>query len=204
MRRTITGIVVIVVAGCVIGAAAARVSFLQASGTLQIDGFHLTGAEGLTPAQIQMVTDQVHMVSRLKIKPEIAEFFRSQPIRLSRTIRQHGASGPEGVILRVPDRQWQGPVLLHELLHLYHARRLPGSMNNGTVEAAYTRAAEQKYWPVNSYVMSGGGEFFAMTASAVLHGQVMRPPRTRRNVLLRMPRYYEWLVREFGLQLEHN
>jgi hypothetical protein len=43
-------------------------------------------------------------------------------------------------------------------------------------------------------------EFFAVTASLYLWGNVDRPPNTRAVLRARQPVYYRWLGDEFGVQ----
>jgi hypothetical protein len=43
-------------------------------------------------------------------------------------------------------------------------------------------------------------EFFAVTASLYLWGNVDREPYNRERLRVRQPCYYEWLGREFGIQ----
>ena len=43
-------------------------------------------------------------------------------------------------------------------------------------------------------------EYFAMTASVVLHGRASRPPSTRETVKRTQPQLYAWIVRAFGLE----
>lgn len=184
-----------------LGAFIGRVTAKEAE-VRDIGGFRIHGLAGLSRAERSALEEQIAMVSRLAIKPHIATFFRAQPITLSRQVREPGVSGPEGVVLAVPDATFRGPVLLHELLHLYHARQLADGMNNSVVRNAFVRAHEAALWPDDTYMMSNAGEFFAMTASAVLHGRLLRPPGTRANVAARMPDYYRWIISEFGLELK--
>jgi hypothetical protein len=201
MIRSRAALLISIVSVGALGFVLGKASASRPEGKLQYEGFSVSGVNGLNDRQLEAVKAQVRMVSALPIKPEAAAFFRSQPIRISTKLKQPGGSDADGVILRPDGREAGGPVLLHELLHLYHNRRLLGGIENKEVEAAYSRAAREDLWPRDSYMMMNKAEFFAMTASAVLHGRLLRPPKNRRSVEDRLPYYYRWLTAEFGLQI---
>lgn len=169
--------------------------------SLKYKGYSVSNVRGLSRDQVEALKHQIDMVVALPIKPDAAAFFRAQPIRLSMSLEEAGASGVGGVVLRPAEIRNQGPVLLHELLHIYHRRVLPDGIDNAMVENAFESAWDRDLWPPDSYMMSNKSEFFAMTASAVLNGVVRRPPGTRQNVAERMPTYYRWLVDQFGLAI---
>lgn len=201
MNRSRAVVLIAIVSVGALGFALGRATASRPEGKLQYEGFSVSGVRGLNDRQLEAVKAQVRMVSSLPIKPEAAAFFRSQPIRISTKFNQPGGSDAGGVILRADDQELAGPVLLHELLHLYHNRRLPDGIDNKEVNAAYSRAVHDDLWPRGSYMMTNKAEFFAMTASAVLHGSLLRPPKSRRSVEDRLPYYYRWLTAEFGLQI---
>jgi hypothetical protein len=47
-------------------------------------------------------------------------------------------------------------------------------------------------------MLSNVKEYFAMMASAYLHGEEARDPFTREAVRTKQPDMYAWLVKEFG------
>jgi hypothetical protein len=64
-------------------------------------------------------------------------------------------------------------------LHAYHYRVLPNAFENADVLRFYDRAKENALYPEDSYVLKNVREFFAVTASLYLWGNVDRPPHTR-------------------------
>ena len=164
----------------------------------EIGGFRFQSDAPLSPALRQSLEAQVAGVTALRVSPRVLGFFRSVPIRLSGSLRQPGLSGPNGIVLGASSVPAENPVLLHELLHVYHRRQLAGGIANGIVEEALQAARASGRWPARSYMLSNRGEFFAMTASAVLHGRVARPPFTGLAVEQNMPEYHNWLIEEFA------
>jgi hypothetical protein len=51
-------------------------------------------------------------------------------------------------------------------------------------------------------MLKNPAEFFAMTASAFLHGSIARPPYTRETVIRTQPVYARYLAQLFGVQVE--
>ena len=94
----------------------------------------------------------------------------------------------------------QKPIVLHELLHAFHAHRLPGGVYNPDVLLYYNRARNFQLYPANEYVLTNVREFFAVTASLYLWGNVDREPHTRETLKTRQPFYYAWLGQLFGVQ----
>lgn len=63
---------------------------------------------------------------------------------------------------------------------------------------AYFAAVASGRWPKQGYLLSDQREFFAMTASTLLIGEVARPPYTRRQLQAAMPEYCTWLSSQLG------
>jgi hypothetical protein len=60
------------------------------------------------------------------------------------------------------------PVLLHELLHAYHFRVLPGALQNPDLVRFYNNATAGGLYPQGSCVLKNVQEFFAVTGSPYL------------------------------------
>jgi hypothetical protein len=106
-----------------------------------------------------------------------------------------------GVIMLRPDmlRYEKEPVLLHELLHAYHARLLPDGYDNKGVRAYYASAKSKDLLPKDAYALKNHVEFFAVTASIFLAGKSdVQEPKSRQVLKEKMPDYYKYLVGIFG------
>jgi hypothetical protein len=93
----------------------------------------------------------------------------------------------------------QRPVMLHELLHAYHARLLPLGNENPDVLFYFGRAISEKLYPQDAYLLTNQNEFFAVTASVFLYGKETGPPFSRSNLKEKQPDYYSSLERLFEL-----
>ncbi len=90
------------------------------------------------------------------------------------------------------------PVILHELMHAYHDRKVPNGFGNTDIQNLFQQARTSGQFPANSYMLSNVVEYFAMMASVYLHGSAARDPFTRQAIQEKQPDCYQWLAREFG------
>ncbi|MBI1404704.1 MAG: hypothetical protein GC145_01095 [Caulobacter sp.] len=144
---------------------------------------------------------QIDIVESLAIRPGIKAWFRDIEIIVNPQLRQPGRYGRRRLEMAAAVSPADNPVLLHEMLHGYHFDRLEGGRANPEVIAAWTAARDSGHWPDRAYMLTNPGEFFAMTASVALWGRAARPPATRAALQAAMPDWYDWLVREFGLEV---
>ena len=110
-----------------------------------------------------------------------------------------------GVIMLRPNmmRFEKEPVMLHELLHAYHARLLPDGYDNKGVKGYYAYAKSKDLLPKDTYALKDHKEFFAVTASIFLAGKdEVHEPSTRAKLKEKMPDYYKYLVGVFGFDPE--
>jgi hypothetical protein len=115
------------------------------------------------------------------------------------------ADAGTGVIKLRPNmlKHADDPVLLHELLHAYHAKLMGAGFDNLGVKAMYAQAVSKNAFGKEEYVMKNPTEFFAVTASVFLAGKgVISEPHTRAELKEKMPKYYKFLVELFGFDPE--
>jgi hypothetical protein len=92
----------------------------------------------------------------------------------------------------------QNPVMLHELLHAFHAQIMPKGFQNEGVLFHYNLAKSKGLYPADAYLMTNDREFFAVTASVFLYGKDAKEPFTRSKIKEKQPDYYKYLVGLFG------
>ena len=96
-------------------------------------------------------------------------------------------------------RESKRPILLHEMLHAYDANQW--DFNHATVIAAYERALSEKLYPpsaVKAHFLSNPREYFAISATIYLVGQIQQEPFNCAVLAKKQPRYVEFLEQLFG------
>lgn len=178
-----------------------------ASGTFSYRGFTVDVTGAATAPNLAAIESslkhQIDITADCGASAATMAFFRSQEIFVVPGQGDgggHFSAGSKGVsvdpVVDAPEK----PVVLHELLHAYHYRVLPNAFENADVLRFYGRAKEDALYPEDSYVLKNVREFFAVTASLYLWGNVDRPPHTRANLQEKQPVYYKWLGDLFGVQ----
>ena len=163
-------------------------------------GFHvdLSQARGKMPdaKMIAAVKRQIDIVDEVKLKPKVVAFMRTVNVWAN---PKRAGLGPghyshkTGIDLQMDQLEPNKPILLHELLHAFHDQELPQGFANADVERFYERG-KAAGWPADSYMMSNSHEFFAVTASVYLYGDIPRPPESRKQLRAKQPQYYQWLA----------
>ncbi len=145
------------------------------------------------------IRQQIDLVESLTIREDIKVWFRTVRLTVDPALNMPGRVDRNGLTLNDEVSPPENPVLLHELLHVYQARRLAGGRNNPALVAAFDQAKASGDWPAQAYMLSNINEFFAMTGSVALWGRAARPPSTRERLRAAMPDWYAFLIGEFGL-----
>lgn len=160
----------------------------------------LTNAKGAEPDRemVAAVKRQLDIVEHVGLEPDVLTFMRTIPIWANPAAAKAGPghySSKTGIDLRVKALEPDKPIILHELLHAYHDRMIPDGFDNPDIKQFFNIG--QRVWPADSYMMSNGHEFFAVTASVYLFGDIDRPPFSRSRLRENQPRYYQWLATLF-------
>lgn len=123
---------------------------------------------------------------------EKAQWTNPDPVALAEDMKL-------GVVMLRPHKMtMQEPLILHELLHAYHARMMPAGVHDAKILSYYDLAKSQQLYPADAYVVTNEREFFAVTASVFLYGKADKDPFTRAKMKEKQPDYYRYLVWLFG------
>jgi hypothetical protein len=115
------------------------------------------------------------------------------------------ADAGTGVIMLRPNmlKYAEDPVILHELLHAYHAKLMPQGFDNLGIRAFFADATSKNVFGKDEYAQRNHQEFFAVTASIFLAGkESIHEPHTRAKLKEKLPKYYKYLVELFGFDPE--
>jgi hypothetical protein len=187
-------------------AQAAAVPSIPLDGKLAYRGFTVDATEITDAPQYKAImtslVHQIYIVADCGAKPEQLQFFRSQTVFVKHAPpggMGHFDSRSPGVTVADIVAEPQKPILLHELLHAYHFRVMPDRYRNAEIQTFFQRAQGTDAYPKDAYLLKNVQEFFAVTASLYLWGNVDRPPHTRDKLKAAQPVYYAWLGQLFGV-----
>jgi hypothetical protein len=164
----------------------------------------VTAAQGAPNLQAieSSMKHQIDIIADCGATPKVIDFFKSQEIFLKSGSADGGGhfnANSKGVALDIAVDPPEKPIALHEMLHAYHYWVLPERGQNPDVLRFYQRAKDGGFYPADAYVLKNPFEFFAVTASLYLWGNVDRPPHDRKTLHDKQPVYYQWLGDQFGV-----
>jgi hypothetical protein len=178
----------------------------QGTGTFTYRGFKVDATAAQSAPFLKAVEDslrhQIDITADCGATPKIIDFFKSQTIFIKPGQGDGGgrfSSKTNGVSVDIAVHAPEKPVVLHEMLHAYHWWVLPDGFGNADVARFYERATNDGFYPPDSYVLKNVQEFFAVTGSLYLWGNVDRPPHDRKTLRDKQPVYYKWLGDLFGV-----
>jgi hypothetical protein len=152
-------------------------------------------------AIITSLKHQIDIAADCGAKQDVLRFFQGQEIVVRSDLRDpYGHFDRRGVSIKAAVAASQKPIVLHELLHAFHFRAMPGGFRNVEILRFYNRAKYNRFYPEDAYVLKNVLEFFAVTASLYLWANVDREPYTRAKLRATQPVYYAWLGDLFGVR----
>jgi hypothetical protein len=187
--------------------------FAQAVALPEFRGF-LVDMSRLSPAQRQALTpsyiEQIKVIESVGLPAELLSFMKTIPIFADPEFSRPGTHAlyrrkditpkPKGqVVTDLTPMESKRPILLHEMLHAYDANKW--DFDHATVIAAYERALSEKLYPpsaVKSHFLSNPREYFAISATIYLVGQIQQEPFNCAVLAKKQPRYVEFLEQLFG------
>jgi len=188
-------------------------SFAQAVAQPEFRGF-LVDMSRLSSEQRKALTpsyiEQIKVIESVSLPAEILAFMKTIPIFADPEFSASGTHAlyrrknvtpkPKGqVVTDLTPMESKRPILLHEMLHAYDANKW--DFSNATLLAAYDRALNEKLYPpsaVKSHFLSNPREYFAISATIYLFGQIQQEPFNCALMAKKQPRYVEYLEQLLG------
>ncbi len=156
------------------------------------------------PNQVTASTlEQLRMIESLALAPDLVQFFQSVELSYDPALSAQAgvfsvAEGRGEVRIRPVRLDSERPVVLHELLHAYHYFKL--GLDHPEVISAYRAALDDtgnRAFSRPVYFLGNTKEFFAVTASIYLVGNIKQPPFTCQGVTANAA-YLAFLRSHFG------
>jgi hypothetical protein len=168
-------------------------------------GFQIDdSAQQLASDALASLTAQLDVVESSGLPPGVLAQLKQTPIVVDPGLRGNpgifavrGGSG--AVYVRPIVFDANKPILLHELLHAYHFRVL--GLDRPEIQQAYQRAKGSDAFPArfqSSHFLENGKEFFAVTGTLYLFGDIQQPPFSCAALAKLDSGYLAFLAQQFG------
>ena len=148
------------------------------------------------------LAEQLAIVESVGLPADMLDFFKKTRVVINPAFRgnagKFSVQNGEGLVtVPLGAHPASKPVLLHEFLHAYHFRigRTPaikGAFDAASVAGVYPPAYQRAHFLENS------GEFFAVTGTIYLFGQIQQPPFNCQALAKNDPVYLAFLEKTFG------
>lgn len=148
------------------------------------------------------LTRQLAIVESVGLPPTMLEFFKQTKVVIDPAFRgqagKFSVQNGEGVVTLpltalAPNR----PVLLHEFLHAYHFKLGP----TPAIRDAFEAASRSGVYPPQfqrAHFLENAREYFAVTGTIYLFGQIQQPPFDCKILAKNDPGYLAFLENTFG------
>jgi hypothetical protein len=93
------------------------------------------------------IQKQIDLVEGIRMREDIKSWFRATPLTIDPNLKGGGFVLRGKLSLRDEAIPEERPVLLHELLHIYHAQRMPEGVRNKMILAWFREAKTAGYAP---------------------------------------------------------
>jgi hypothetical protein len=183
------------------------VTFAISAAALAADshGFRVLDPRNALTAEAQASLDeQLQIVESVGLPPAVLDTLRQTPIVIAPNLQgQPGifsVRDGEGVVLVRPVQfPANKPILLHELLHAYDFKTF--HMADPKVAETYRRVKDSGLFPAqfqSSHFLANAKEFFAVTGTLYLFGDIQQPPFSCASLAKLGQDYLDFLAQQFG------
>lgn len=150
---------------------------------------------------VTVMKEQIDRVHALGLAPKTMQELQAVPISVIHAYsigpgRYAPAKGVEMTSMVVAMRK--RPVLIHELMHAYHDRSLPGGVRNRDILSWYEEAKKGAFYAEKSHMLSTVGEFFACSTTTYLAGATAQEPFSRGALKEKQPEWFAHMQTLFG------
>lgn len=184
---------------------------LVATAATTYHGFAIDdSARQLAPDVMASLAAQLDIVDAAGMPPQVLAALKATPIIVDPDLRGNpgifAVRGGAGAVYIQPIAfPANKPILLHELLHAYHFGTL--GLQRPEIVQAFQRARDSVLFPPqfrSSHFLENGKEFFAVTGTLYLFGDIQQPPFSCAALERLGGDYLAFLAQQFGEHACHT
>jgi hypothetical protein len=171
----------------------------------EYNGFKIDEAKaGLSSEARESLLKQLDIIESAALPPAVLDAMKQTPIVVDPDLR--GNPGIFAVRDGVPSVHVQPiefpaskPILLHEFLHAYHFRVI--HLDRPEIQEEFQLVKHSSLFPArfqSSHFLENAKEFFAVTGTLYLFGNIQQPPFDCKALSRLRPQYLKFLESQFG------
>lgn len=174
-------------------------------------GFSIDESAGVLAVDVTASLDaQLDIVDAVGLPPAVLAAMKATPIVVDPALRGNPGvfavrNGVGAVYIQPISFPANKPILLHELLHAYHFGTL--GLNRPDIVQTYQRIRDSSVFPAqyrSSHFLENGKEFFAVTGTLYLFGDIQQPPFSCTALSKLGSDYLAFLAAQFGPHACHG
>jgi len=180
---------------------------LAASHAIAADynGFKIDESRGsLSPEARASLFKQIDIIDSAALPPAVLDAMQHTPIIVAPGLRGNPGifavrDGVASVFVQPIEFPSDKPILLHEFLHAYHFRVI--HLDRPEIEEEFQLVKHSNLFPARfqtSHFLENAKEFFAVTGTLYLFGNIQQPPFDCTALSRLRPQYLKFLDSQFG------
>lgn len=183
----------------------------SATAATSYHGFSIDeSAHPLAPDVTASLDAQLDIVEAVGLPPAVLAILKTTPIIVDPGLRGNPGifavrGGTGAVYIQPISFPANKPILLHELLHAYHFGTL--GLGRPEITQTYQRVRDSSLFPArfrSSHFLENGKEFFAVTGTLYLFGDIQQPPFACTALAKLGDDYLAFLAGQFGPHACHG
>jgi len=147
---------------------------------------------------------QIDIIESAALPPTVLDAMKQTPIVVDPDLRGNPGifairDGAASVYVQPIEFPVNKPILLHEFLHAYHFRVL--HLDRPEIQEEFQLAKHSSLFPErfqSSHFLQNAKEFFAVTGTLYLFGNIQQPPFDCTTLSRLRPQYLKFLADQFG------
>jgi hypothetical protein len=186
---------------------------LAASHTLaaEYNGFKIDESKAPLSREVQnSLFKQIDIIESVGLPPAVLDSMKQTPIVVDPDLRGNPGifavrNGVASVHVQPMEFPLNKPILLHEFLHAYHFRVI--HLDRPEIQEEFQLVKHSNLFPArfqSSHFLENAKEFFAVTGTLYLFGNIQQPPFDCTALSRLSPQYLKFLENQFGQSRCHG
>ena len=171
----------------------------------EYNGFKIDESKGgLSSEARESLFKQLDIIGSAALPPAVLNAMKQTPIIVAPDLRGNPGifavrDGVASVYVQPIEFAPNKPILLHEFLHAYHFRVI--HLDRPEIQEEFQLAKHSSLFPArfqSSHFLENAKEFFAVTGTLYLFGNIQQPPFDCTALARLRPQYLKFLDSQFG------